>query len=198
MGRKRGNVLLLRPHGVHAVCEFLRLREIRELALHPDHIRVRRVRYRAVDGALASALVPVVSLPRPRSLPVKEDIHARESLRNSARLRVALSLALLEEFPNQRLLVYVYACFDGVDDGFVEELEVCFFCPGVFDGLEFGACLAGLLGGVHEFAEGLEGGVGRAEDVVVVAGVDGGCDEGGGFGVGAGDGEEVDAFEFIC
>jgi hypothetical protein len=37
----------------------------------------------------------------------------------------------------------------------------------------------------------LEGGVGGAEDVGVVARVDCAGDEGGGFGVGAGDGEEV-------
>jgi hypothetical protein len=49
---------------------------------------------------------------------------------------------------------------------------------------------------VHEVAEGLERGVRRAEDVVVIAGVDGGGDEGGGFGVGAGDGEEVDTW--VC
>jgi hypothetical protein len=39
--------------------------------------------------------------------------------------------------------------------------------------LELVASFAGLLGGVHQLGEGLEGGVGGALDVEVVAGVDG-------------------------
>ena len=83
---------------------------------------------------------------------------------------------------------------DGVDDGSAEELEVGLGGPVVLDGLEFGPVLAGLFGGEHELRERLEGGVCAAEDVGVVTGVDGGADEGGGFGVGSGNGEEVGAW----
>ena len=55
------------------------------------------------------------------------------------------------------------------------------------------ADFAGGFGGSHELVEGLEGWVCATEDEGVVAGVDGGGDEGGGFGVCAGDAEKVDA-----
>jgi len=54
-----------------------------------------------------------------------------------------------------------------------------------------------LLGGKHEVRQGLQGGVCAAEDVGVVAGVDGRGDEGGGLGIGTGDGEEVGAWGVI-
>jgi hypothetical protein len=45
----------------------------------------------------------------------------------------------------------------------------------------------------HQVVEGLQGGVGGAEDVVVVARVDCAGDEGCGFRIGTGNGEEVGA-----
>jgi hypothetical protein len=57
--------------------------------------------------------------------------------------------------------------------------------------LQLGAVLAGRFSVQHQVVERLQGRVGGAEDVVVVARVDCAGDEGCGFGVGAGDGEEV-------
>ena len=74
--RERENGLLLRPNGVYTISEFLGLREVREFGLHPYHIAVRCVRNGAVNGALAAALVPVVSFSRPGSLPVEVYVHA--------------------------------------------------------------------------------------------------------------------------
>jgi hypothetical protein len=73
----------------------------------------------------------------------------------------------------------------------VVQFQVGLLGPGIFDRLEYCAVLASLFGSVHQFTQGLERGVCASEDVVVVARVDGGCDEGSGFGIGAGNGEEV-------
>jgi len=59
--------------------------------------------------------------------------------------------------------------------------------------LELGAGLAGVETGDQELVERLELGVGRAEDEGMVAGIDGRRDEGRGFGVSAGNGQEVGA-----
>jgi len=137
------DILLLWPDGVHTICEFLSLRIIGKLRLHPDEVGVGRIRNGAVDGALAATLVPVVALAGACGFPVKVDVYAGETLCDGAGLLVALSLALLEELLDEFLLVDVHAGVDGVDDGFVEELEVGFLCPGIFNGLEFGAVIAG-------------------------------------------------------
>ena len=85
--------------------------------------------------------------------------------------------------------------YDGVDDGFGEEFEMCLLGPGIFDSLQLVTGFSCRFGGAHEFAEGLEGGVCCADDEGVVAGVDGGGDESGGFGVRTSDGEEVAAHD---
>jgi hypothetical protein len=51
-----------------------------------------------------------------------------------------------------------------------------------------------LLSGDHQVVQRLQAGVGGAEDEGVVAVVDGGGDEGCGFGVGTGDSQEVGAW----
>ena len=191
------DLLLLGPHSVHAICELFRLREIRQFGFHPYHIAERGVCDRAVDGALATSLIPVVSLSCPRCVPVEVDVHTGQARCDCSRFGVALALAFCQEIVDEFLLVHVHAGVDGVDDGFVEELEVGFFGPRVFDGLELIAILAGLLGGVHKFTEGLESGVRAALDVVVVAWVDGGGDKSGGFGIGSGNGEEIGAHD-VC
>lgn len=192
VGKKKiSNSLLLGPNGVNALCKLPRLLEIGQFALHPYHIAVRRVRHGSVDRALAATLVPVVTFPRPRGIPIEMHVHARQPLGESPGLGIALSLALGEEVGDEGFLVDVHARVDGVDYGVRVEFEVRLRRPVVFDCLELGAVLAGLFGGDHEFGERLEGGVRAAEDVGVVARIDCRGDEGCGFGVGAGDGQEV-------
>jgi hypothetical protein len=188
------NVLLLRPHGVNTISEFLCLREVGQFRLHPYHIAVWRVSNRAVDSALAAALIPVVSLTRPRSLPVEVDFYTSQALRDSASLGIALAFALLQELVDKFLLVHMHTGVDGVDDGFVVEFEIGLLRPCVLNGLEFGTVLASLLRSVHEFAEWLKRRVGAAHDVVMIAWVDCRSDEGRGFGVGAGDGKEIGTY----
>lgn len=170
---KEENSLLLWPNGVDTIGEFFRLVEIGQLALHPDEIGIRRVRNRSRDGRLAPASDAIEAFACPGSVPVEMHIHARQALRYRARFGIALPLGLPLELGDHAGFVDVHAGVDGVGDGFVEELEVSLRVPGVFDGLQGGAGFAGGFGVEHEVVEGLEGGVGSAEDVGVVAGVDG-------------------------
>jgi len=129
-------VLLLRPHRMHAVRKLLRLHVVRQLALHPDQVRIRRIRHRAVNRALAAALVLVVPFTRPRCFPVKVDINAGQSLSDGTCFGVALALGCGQEFLDQALHVDMYARVDGVDNGFMEQFEVGLLDPGIFDCLE--------------------------------------------------------------
>ena len=156
---------------MHAVRKLLRLRVVRQLALHPDQVRIRCVRHRAVDRALAAALVPVVPFTRPRCLPVKVDINAGQSLSNGTCFGVALALGCGQKFLDQALLIDVYSRVDGVDDSFMEQFEVGLLDPGIFDCLELVARFFGLLGSVHEFRKWLKSWVGAAYNIVVVPGV---------------------------
>lgn len=70
-------------------------------------------------------------------------------------------------------------------------LKVCGGELFVFDMLEFCVGFVGGGGGEYEVVERGKVGVCVVEDESVVVGVDGGCDEGGGFGIGMGDGDEV-------
>lgn len=186
---------MLGPHGVDTLGKLLRLLEIGQLALHPDGVAVGGIRDGAVDGAVAAALEAIVALARTRGVPVKVDIGAENALGNGARLVVALALGASGVLLNQAVLVGQGRSLDGVDDGLVEALEVGLLQPVVLNGLELVARLAGQLGGDHEVVEGLEAGVRGAEDEGVVAGVDVCAEEGGGLGVGAGDGDEVGAHD---
>lgn len=182
---------------MHALCEFLRLGVVRQLALHPDHVAVWRVGDGAVHGTLAAALVAVVALAGSGRVPVEVDVHAGDALGESAGLLVALALALRKELVDQTLLVDVHTGVDGVDDGLVEEAEVSLRIPAVFDCLELGTALPGLLGCDHEVIQGLESWVCGTKDESVVAGVDSGSDESSGFRVGTGNSEEVVSWQII-
>ena len=57
-------------HCVHAAGKLAGLVHDGIRGLHPDQVGVRRVLNRAADAALRAALVAVVSLTRPRSVPV--------------------------------------------------------------------------------------------------------------------------------
>lgn len=153
-------LLLLGPSGVDTVGEFLGLGVVGELALHPDEIGEGSVRDGAVDGALGTALVAVVSFASTGSIPVEVDVGAGDALGDGAGLGVALALGGLAELLNESLLVGERALVDGVDNGVAEELQACLGDPFVLNGLELSAVLAGLLGGDHEVVEGLEVGVG--------------------------------------
>lgn len=161
-GREVVSEFLLRVHGVHALGELLGLLEIGEFALHPDGVCVGTVRDGAVDGAFAAALESVVSLSCSWRVPVPWDVDTGDALGDGAGFGVALAFDVMEEFGGEFFLVDVYARVDGVDYGVVEELEACLGGPGVFDGLELGAVLAGSFGGDHEVVERLEGWVSGA------------------------------------
>ena len=175
--------------------KLLRLRKIRQLALHPDHVSVRCVRDRTVDGRGTTALESVEALTGPRRVPVPVDVHTGEALGDRAGLGVRLALHGGLVLLNQALLVDVHAGVDGRDDGVVEEHQARLLHPLGLDALEGGADLALLLSGDHEVVEGLEVGVGGAQDEAVVARVDGRRDQRGGFRVGARYGEQVGAHD---
>jgi hypothetical protein len=69
--------------------------------------------------------------------------------------------------------------------------------PVVFDGLEFTTILAGSFSGDHKVVKSLEVGIGGAEDVGVVAGIDSGGDESCSFGVSSCNGEEISACLYV-
>jgi len=193
MGEK--NLLLLGPNGVHTISKLLGLVEVGQLALHPDQIGVRSVSDGAVNRTLAASADTVVALTGPGRVPVKVDVNTRQALGDGASFSIALALGQLVELLDHLGLVDVHAGVDSVGDSLVVELQVCLLVPRVFDGLQLGAVLAGGFGVQHQIVEGLQGGVGGAEDVGVVARVDCAGDEGCGFGVGTGDCEEVGAYE---
>jgi hypothetical protein len=140
---------------MHTFSKLLRLRVVWQFRLHPYHIRVRCICNGTVDSGLAATLVSVVTLPRPCRVPVEVHIHTSQSFRNRSRLGIALALALFQELLDKLLFVYVYSSVDRISDGLMEELEMRFFGPGIFNGLELRAILASLLGCVHELTEGL-------------------------------------------
>jgi hypothetical protein len=185
--------LLLGVHGVDALSEGLGLLEVGQLRLHPDGVGVWGVGESAVDAALDAALHAVVAFAGSRVVPVPEDVLADDAAGDGAGLGVALALGLLGELGDEGLGVCALGGGDGVGDGVGEGLQASLDGPVILDGLELAAGLAGLEGLDEELVDGLEVGVGRAEDEGVVAGVDGGGDEGGSLGVSAGNGEEISA-----
>ena len=188
------NILLLRENSMNTISKLHSLLVIRQFTLHPNGIRIRRIRKRSVDGTFTTTSNSIVTLSRPWRIPIERDIHTGHTSGDCSRFGITLSLYSGQEFGDDFSLVAEDAAVDDVDDGFVEEFETGLGCPGVFDGLEFWTAFAGLLAGDHEVVERGETGVGAAEDVGVVAGVDGRGDEGGCFGVCSGDGEEVGSF----
>ena len=177
-----------------AVCELLRLLEVRKLALHPNGISVWRICDSSVDGTLATALESVVSLTGSWAIPIPRDVSTSDTLGEGSGLGVALSLGLLQELDNQLLLVGGRAGIDNVDNSIVEAFQASLGIPLVLDRLELGTVLASLLSSDHEIVERLEIGVGRTDDIGMVTGVNGRSNEGSGFGVGSGDRKEVGSF----
>ena len=189
--------LLLGPDGVHTLGELLGLGVVGKLGLHPDGVAVGGVGDGAVDGAVAATLEAVVTLAGAGRVPVEEDLLAKELAGDGAGLAVGELLALDGGLVlgGELLAVGEVALGDDVKDGLVEAPEVGLGEPVVLNGLELGTVLAGGLGLHHELSEGLEVGVGASEDESVVAGIDGGGDEGGGLGIGTGNAEEVGAHD---
>lgn len=173
--KNKKNVLLLGPHSVHTLGKLLGLLKVGKLALHPDGVAVRGVGDGAVDGAVAAALEAVVALAGAGGVPVEEEVGDAELAGHGAGVEVALALGALEVLLLDGGLVAGQSGGRGVDggeDGVVEALEVGGGEPLVLNLLELRAELALALGGNHEVVEGLEVGVGGAEDEGVVAGVD--------------------------
>lgn len=182
---------------MHAVGKLLGLLVVGQLAFHPDGVAVGRVRHGAVDGAVAAALQAVVALARARGVPVEVDVGAEHGAGGGAGLGVGKAAAGDggAVAVGQGAGVRVGAGGDGGQHGVVEAHQAGLREPGVLDGLQRVARLAGALGRRHQVVERLQVRVGAAQDEGVVARVDGGGDEGGGLGVGAGDGEEVGSWE---
>lgn len=153
------NILLLGPHGMHTVGKVLGLLKVRQLALHPDGIAVRRIRHGAVDGTVAAALQPEVSLARPRRIPVEVDLDS-QARQHRARLGIALTLGARQVLGLEGGLVARGAGVDGCGHGVVEALQVGGGEPVILDALQLGTQLSGLLGGDHEVVQGLQLGVG--------------------------------------
>lgn len=187
------NSLLVGPDGVNAISEILGLLEVRQLGLHPDGISVRSIGDGAVDGAVATALQSVVSLTGSGSIPIEVDVLAQDGLGNLAGLGVTLALDLGGVLLLGGVLVADGRGIDGSDDGLVEALELGGNQPLILNLLELSTVLASGLGSDHKIVEGLEVGVGGANDEGMVAGVDGGGDEGGSLGIGTGNSQEIGA-----
>lgn len=196
-GRQVVGELLLGPDGVDALGELLGLLVVGELGLHPDGVAVRGVGDGAVDGAVAAALETVVALAGAGGVPVEVNVLAEDAAGDGAGLLVGELLAVdaVAVLLGEGLLVGEVGGEDGVHDVVVEALEVGLGEPLVLDGLELGAVLAGLLTSNHELVEVGEVGVVGAEDEGVVAGIDGGGDEGGSLGISTGNGQEVRAHD---
>jgi len=197
---RKGNSLHLGPDGVDALGELLSLGIIGQLALHPDGIAVRGVRDGAVDRAVAAALETIVTLTGTRSIPVEEDVLAEEATSNSAGLAVRDLLALDSSLVlgSELLSVGVAALGNSLENGFIEALEVGLGKPLILNSLQGSASLTGALSSKHEVVQGLQVGVGAAEDEGVVAGIDGGSNKGSGLGVGTSNDDEVVAWSWLA
>jgi hypothetical protein len=66
--------------------------------------------------------------------------------------------------------------------------------PGILDGLKLGASFPSFSSCDHKVIEGLEGAICSAEDIGMIAGVNGRCDESSSLSIGAGDCDKVSAF----
>ena len=177
--------------------ELLSLLIIRQLALHPDGIAVRRISISAVYRAVATTLKSVVALARTGRLPIKINISSKNTAGDSAGLGVALALGLGLVLLQQGLLVAGDGVRgrDGVGHGLVETPQVRHLHPLVLNGLQLIADLARSLRGEHEVVQGLQVGVRAADDEGVVARVNGRRDQGSGLGVRSGDRHEVRAHD---
>lgn len=182
-------ILLLGPDGVDSVGKLLGLGVVRQLALHPDQISEWSKSDGTVDGTLSATLVAVVTFTGTGGVPVPEKVVAENVLGHGADHGVALATNVSDEVGDG--LLVLAGGLELLNGGLVEELEASLGHPLVFDGLKLSTILTSLLTGEHEVVQGLDIGVGGADDEGMVAGVDGGADEGGSFGVGSSNGKEI-------
>lgn len=186
--------LLLRPHGVDAIGELLRLLKVRKLGFHPNKVRKRRIGNSPVDSAFRSALVAVVALARAGRIPIPVDVDASQFPGDGTSLAVALSIDSLAVLLDEGSLVLEGTGVDGIHHSVIESLQTRLGDPLILDGLEFVARLAGLLRSNHQVIERRQVRVGGTDDELVVSVVDGRGDERGGFRVGSSNSDEVGAF----
>lgn len=189
------DLLLLRPHSVHALCEFLSLFVVRQLTLHPNSIAVRRICDSPVDGAVTTTLQTVVTLASPRCVPVKKDFNTGQAPSQGPGLGDGLALGLRQELCRQRLLIDVRALLDSLHYSFVEFLQTGLREPLILDRLQLVASFTSGFCSNHELVEGLEVGVCGAENEGMIARVDVGAEQRCGFCVSASDGEKVGPFK---
>ena len=78
------NILLLGPYSMNTVSKLFRLRKVRQLRLHPNHVAVRCICNGAVDGAFTTTLISVVTLSGPCGVPVEVHINASQTCGNGA------------------------------------------------------------------------------------------------------------------
>jgi hypothetical protein len=182
--------LLLGPDGVDSLGELNSLGVVGLLGLHPDQVGVRSEGNTTHDGALGSSLVTVVSLTGTGRVPVEENVLSEDVLGDDASLGVALSLGLSEVGGDLGLLS---GGLQGGGNGVVEQHDVGLAHVLVLNLLEGVSGLSGGLSGGKERSKGVQVWVGGSEDEGVVAGVDGGGDEGSSLRVGTGNGKEVNS-----
>lgn len=178
---------------MNAIGEFLGLSEVGKLALHPDEISERSICKSTVDGTLAAALVAVVTLSCSGSRPVEVDVLSGELLSDSTSFSVALALRSLQEVVNGGLLVGDGALVNLLNGSLAEELKASLRHPLVFNSLELCTLFALGFCSVHEISERLKVGVCGTNDESMVAGIDGGGDEGSSLRVGSRDSKEIGA-----
>lgn len=179
---------------MNSVSEFLGLDVVRKLALHPNKIRERSIGNSAVNRALGTALVPVVTLSGAGSFPVEVDVDTSDALSKGTRLSVALALGGLQVALDETGLVCIRSRVDSVDNSVVKELETGLGDPLVFNCLKLDSVLAGLLGSHHQIVQRLEVRVGRADNEAVVTVVNSGSDESCCFRIGSGDSKKIGAW----
>lgn len=184
-------------HSVYTSSELLRLREDRLLGLHPEQVGVGGKGNSAMYGALGTTLVPVVTLTSTGSVPVP----VRHGLQAEVLLCDGDSLGVRELGHGMHELlgngVASALLREGSSESLGEELEVGGGDPLVFDGLELLSALARGFRLHHHGVQGTELRVRGAENEGVVAVVDVGGDEGGGFRVGTGNDKVLDAHDVV-
>lgn len=195
-GRQVVSQPLVGDGSLDTIGELLGLSVVGQLGLHPDEISVGSVSNTSVDGTLGSSLVSVVALSDSGSLPVEVEVLSEESRSKGSGLKgggVGKRGHLLVELGEELGLVGVRAGVDGIGKSLVEELDTGLSVPVVLNGLQSGALLALELGGNHDVDQVAGLLVGGAGNEVMVSVIDGGGDEGGGLGIGSGNGQQVRA-----
>lgn len=175
---------------MHTLRELHSLLVIRLLALHPDQIRIRSISISPHNRALRTTLVPEVTLPGPRGIPIKEHLLSQQLRRNRARVEVVLALGLLLVLREETALA---GLGEGSLDSIVKEHEAGLREPLVFDRLELITVSTLSLSGTEEVGERLQVRVGDTEDKRMIASIDGRGDESGSLGIGTGNSDKISA-----